>query len=179
MDGKPPDMPWEDDDSDDVATWDFSVGSEQDHESGFDAFDAYLPAEESEDIVDTLGATDTMGADRNDERLALLFTVTNPPGTVSVSAFIDARIHQVNLSAKVTDMTESQLADEIMVIAGLAQQKARSAQYALLLGGMTELGHDSVETGGFLGRELGLPSPDQVKAEMGQLFATRYAYDQD
>ena len=92
-----------------------------------------------------------------------LFTVTNPPGTVTVTTFMDGRVKQIDLSPKVTNMTEEDLADEIVVIAGLATQDARSAQYAFMLEGMREQGHDDVATRDFLARDLDLPTPEQAE----------------
>ena len=60
----------------------------------------------------------------DDELPVPVFTVTNPPGTVTVTAFLDGRVKQIELSPKVTDMTETDLADEIVVIAGLATADA-------------------------------------------------------
>jgi hypothetical protein len=105
--------------------------------------------------------------------------VTNPPGTVTVTAFLDGRVKQVDLSPKVTEMTEADLADEIVVIAGLATADARSAQYAYMLEGMRRQGHDDVATRDFLARDLDLPTPDEAKAARAQLFSTRYAGDHD
>jgi hypothetical protein len=107
----------------------------------------------------------------------LLFTVTNPAGSVTVSVEIDGRIQRVALSPDVTKMTEAQLSDEIMVIARLARQQALAGQHALLVECMHELGHDRVGTRGFLSRGLGLPSPEDVNTEKAQVFATRYAGD--
>ena len=59
-------------------------------------------------------------------------------------------------------MTETDLAEEIVVIAGLATQDARSAQYAFMLDGMREQGHDDVGTRDFLSRDLDLPTPEQA-----------------
>ena len=61
-------------------------------------------------------------------------------------------------------MTEPDLADEIVVIAGLATQDARSAQYAFMLEGMREQGHDDVATRDFLTRDLDLPTPEEAEA---------------
>jgi len=108
-----------------------------------------------------------------------VFTVSNPPGTVTVTAFLDGRVKQVDLSPKVTDMTEADLADEIVVIAQLAAQDARSAQYAYMLEGMRQQGHDDVATRDFLARDLDLPTPDEAKAARAQLFSTRYAGGHD
>ena len=93
-----------------------------------------------------------------------LFTLTNPPGTVTVTTFMDGRVHQIDLSPKVTTMTETHLAEEIVVIAGLATQDARSAQYAFMLEGMRQQGHDNVATRDFLARDLDLPSPEEAEA---------------
>ncbi len=90
-----------------------------------------------------------------------VFTVANPPGTVTVTAFMDGRVKQIDLSPKATDMTETDLADEIVVIAGLATQDAKSAQYAFMLEGMREQGHDDVATRDFLARDLDLPTPER------------------
>lgn len=117
--------------------------------------------------------------DDHDDLAAPLFTVTNPPGTVAVTTHLDGRVQQIDLSPKVTTMTETDLADEIAVIAGLATQNARSAQYAAMLDGMRQQGQDDVATRDFLTRELQLPSPEEADSERAQVFATRYAGDHD
>lgn len=77
-------------------------------------------------------------AETDTEQEIALFTVTNPPRTVSVSTLMDGRIDHVELSARVAWMSESQLASEILVIADLARQKAQSAQYAFILDRMSQ-----------------------------------------
>ncbi|WBP94015.1 hypothetical protein O6072_20130 [Mycolicibacterium neoaurum] len=106
-----------------------------------------------------------------------LFTVTNPPGTVTVSAMLDGRIHRIELSPEATTEadSEAQLAAEIVVIADLANQQARSAQFSYVLEGMQDHGHDAADTREFLTRSVGLPSPEQADAARAQIFATRYA----
>ena len=64
-------------------------------------------------------------------------------------------------------MTETDLADEIVVIAGLATQDAKSAQYAFMLEGMREQGHDDVATRDFLARDLDLPTPERGQGGAG------------
>ncbi|SDE66744.1 hypothetical protein SAMN04488581_4492 [Mycolicibacterium neoaurum] len=110
-----------------------------------------------------------------------LFTVTNPPGTVTVSALLDGRIHRIELSPEATAEadSEAQLAAEIVVIADLAHQQARSAQFSYVLEGMQDHGHDAAETRDFLTRSVGLPSPEQADAARAQIFATRYAGDHE
>jgi hypothetical protein len=154
-----PHGPWEDDDSDEGSV--------------LDAFDMYVHAEVA-DANDARGAREPSVDNADDQILTLLFTATNPPETVSVAVLLDGRVLRVELAPQVTSMTESELADEISVIAGLARQQARAAQHALVVESMLTLGHDRVATRGFLEHELGLPSPDTVTSERAQLFAARY-----
>ena len=151
-----------DDERDDLVALDFSVAESGQVESDLDALGDYAedPAED-------------------DDLPVPVFAVTNPPGTVTVTAFLDGRVKQVDLSPKVTEMTEADLADEIVIIAGLATADARSAQYAYMLEGMRRQGHDDVATRDFLARDLDLPTPDEAKAARAQLFSTRYAGGHD
>jgi len=108
-----------------------------------------------------------------------LFTVTNPPGTVTVTTYMDGRVHRVDLSPGAATMAESVLGEEIVVIAGLATQDARSAQYSIMLDEMREQGHDNATTRDFLTRDLDLPTPEQAQAARAELFTTRYAGEHD
>ncbi|MCH9640122.1 MAG: hypothetical protein K0U70_15540 [Actinomycetia bacterium] len=114
-------------------------------------------------------------AQARDDTATHMFGVTNPPGTVTVTALVDGSVHRIELSPKAITLTEEFLAEEVVVIAGLATQDARSAQYASMLEGMREHGHDNVATRDFLNRELGLPAPEQAHAARAELFRTRYA----
>jgi ESX secretion-associated protein EspD/H len=151
-----------DDERDDLAALDFSVSESGLPESDLDALGGY-----GEDIADEA------------EPDVPVFSVTNPPGTVTVTAFLDGRVKQVDLSPKVTGMTEADLAEEIVVIAQLATQDARSAQYAYMIEGMRQQGHDDAATRDFLARDLDLPTPDEAKAARAQLFSTRYSGGHD
>ena len=134
-------------------------------------------APDSESTTSDLDALGEYGVDApGDEDVpAPTFTVTNPPGTVAVSTSADGHVHRIELSQKVTTMTEVDLAAEIVVIARLATQDARAAQYADMLEGMRQQGHDDVTTRDFLSRDLHLPSPEDAKAARAQVFTTRYA----
>ena len=123
------------------------------------------------------GVRDVEPAD--DDPAEISFTVTNPAGSVCVSALTDGSVRRVALTGEVTTMTESDLAEEILVIAGLATQDARAAQYAYMLEGMRQQGHDEVATRDFLARDLDLPSPEDASAARARLFAMRYAGDHD
>lgn len=145
----------------DLAALDFGVGDENAGETELAAILGEYPLEVVTDAEDN-PATPT-------------FTVTNPHGTVAVTTLMDGRVHQIDLSPKVADLAETVLAEEIVVIAGLATQDARSAQYECLLDGMREHGHDNVGTRDFLTRDLQLPTPEQAQADRAELFSTRYA----
>ncbi|MGN7778886.1 hypothetical protein ACTJJE_05120 [Mycolicibacterium sp. 22603] len=163
------------DDDDEVDTEDgVDIGS------GLDAFDDLLdvPASHPDPEIDAFGADFGTPEQSPGEPL---FTVTNPPGTVTVSALLDGRIHRIELSPEATAEadSEAQLAGEIVVIADLAHQQARSAQFSYVLEGMQDNGHDAAETRDFLTRSVGLPSPEQADAARAQIFATRYAGDHE
>lgn len=177
----PPYDPEYDDDYDSLAALDFSSTSDDEPES-LDVFGTFGAGPAGGDGVDGVddeswGSVVAPADDGEDETPAPLFTVTNPPGTVSVAAYLDGRVHQIALSPKVVDMTERELADEIVVIADLAAQQARSAQYSFMLEGMREHGHDDAATRDFLSRDLNLPTPEQADANQAQVFSTRYGGD--
>jgi hypothetical protein len=178
-----------DDDRDDLAALDFSAHDDSTYESDADAFGDYTgePAEEAEPGLD---AIDPFADDTDDEEQDPLqqytFTVTNPPESVSVSALIGGRIHQVEVLPKAMGMTEAELADEILVLAHLASQKALAGQTTYLLesevlaNGMREAGLDSGEVvRDFMQNGLGFPTPEAVDAEQAEIFATRYTGDDD
>ena len=112
-----------DDERDDLAALDFAVAESGQIESDLDA-------------TRRLRRAGTRAEERTSHRGVPAFAVTNPPGTVTVTAYLDGRVNQVDLSPKVTEMTETDLAEEIVVIAGLATADARSAQYTYMLEGM-------------------------------------------
>ena len=140
-----------------------------------DEVDAYAPPQEDDDRSMT-DLTDE-GGDGDDGVTTLLFTATNPPGTVSVTSLMDGRPNHVDLGPQVAKLTERQLGDEIAIIAALSRQQARAGQHAFVARIMRDLGHDPVATRGYLEHELGLPSPETVREERASLFASRYSED--
>ncbi|KJX75733.1 hypothetical protein [Mycobacterium lepromatosis] len=110
-----------------------------------------------------------------------IFTVTNPPRTVSVSVLMDGRIDHVELSKRVTWMSESQVASEILVLSDLARQKAQSAQYTFILDKMSQLADGDEHRVALLRESVGntwsLPSPEQAAEAEAEVFATRYSDD--
>ena len=146
---------WDDDDD---------VDDEVDEDSGLSELDGLV----------TPWPSDHADAGPDDLVETLLFTVSNPPGSVAATALINGRIERVELTDSVSRMTESQLAEEITLVATLARQKAQAAQHAIIAHLMGELGHDSVGTSGYLRREIGLPSPDDFMAAAHSVFQSRY-----
>lgn len=118
-------------------------------------------------------------AEATDTVDTMIFTVTNPPGTVSVSALPNGRPYHIELAPHVTQMTESQLAEEISVIARLAQQNALAGQRLIVANLMSRTGLDRVAVNGYLERDLGLPSMETALADKADVFATRYEHEQD
>ena len=151
----------------------------------FDEVPDYAP--EQVDVhatsLDAVDAAVDAGDEADGEDAPPLFTMTNPPGTVSVSANMSGMIQQVELSAKVNTMSEAELADEILVLAGLARQKGLAGQHAFVVEQagqneeMRELGADDTEgLSNFLAMPTGLnlPTPQQATAAEAEVFATRY-----
>ncbi|OBF44316.1 secretion protein EspD [Mycolicibacterium peregrinum] len=172
----PPHSPDDDDDDDDLSAPDVSYSEDGSNATALDALGTYDDVVPPDDAVFGDGFPDVSGVD--DETFTVpLFTVTNPPETVTVTAFMDGRVHQIELAPKVTNLTEQDLAEEILVIAGLATQQAKSAQYSFMLAGMREHGHDDAATRDFLTRDLDLPTPEQADVARAQVFSTRYGGD--
>lgn len=115
--------------------------------------------------------------DEDDDSDVPVFTVTNPAGTVSVTAFLTGPVQRVDLDPSVVKMTERELAEEIRVIAELAQLKARSVMHAFLLEGLTRMGHDRSEWSSILSTVIQLPSPEQAAENLAEVFAARYGDD--
>lgn len=158
------DDPSEDrDDHDDLAALDFSAGHEQ-----------------APDVVgEDPGAPAVTSEEDPDDVAPPLFTVTNPPGTVAVTAYLNGCVQRVDLAPNVTDMTERELAEEIQVIAELARLKARSVMHAFLVEGMRRMGYDTAGLSAGLTTDLDMPTREQAAEVTAQVFATRYAGDQD
>jgi hypothetical protein len=111
--------------------------------------------------------------------------VTNPALTVSVSTDFMGAIQRVDLSPELRSMTESQLADEICVLAHLARLKGQASMLTGILAdpGIAEtaraVGLDP-ETAipDFLDRVgMDLATPQQAATAQEEVFAARYAAD--
>jgi hypothetical protein len=170
---------------------DFSAAADSAEESEAEALDAYAPAEpeEVDTELDAIAATTEPSDDEDDddEDGVQQFTVTNPPETVSVSALIDGRTQRVRLSATATKLTETELADEIIVLAELARQKGLAGQRAYVMESaadneglqqLRDMGLDSTQLlSDFVDTGMRLPTEEQADAAQAEVFAARYTAD--
>jgi hypothetical protein len=113
-----------------------------------------------------------------DEEQCLMFTVTNPANTVSVTALTNGSPLRVDLGNTVTRLTEIELAEEISTVARLSCTNARAAQHLLVSHALQQNGVDPVTARSFASFELGLPTPEEALGEQSRVFASRYD-DQD
>ncbi|MDG4668380.1 YbaB/EbfC family DNA-binding protein [Mycobacterium sp. 236(2023)] len=150
-----------------------------DIESDLDALDASAYSVDAKPVGVLDGITLEPEHQDDDNVETLLFTATNPDGTVSVTALMNGQILRVSLSATVTSMTESMLADEILVLASMSRLQALAGQHALIAALMGRLGHDPAAIHSFLERELRLPSPESVNQTRAEIFASRYFSESD
>lgn len=165
------------DNGEDPADYAGDFVDDADYTAVLDAFDDFSPPVESNE--DWISRDAPHAAEDVQQDPTVFFTVTNPSGSVSTTALISGRIHQVDLSSQVTSMTESELAEEVVLLATLAREKAQAAQHAVVKELMHSMGHDPAMLGGFLEREIGLPSPETVATRTAAVFATRYRTDSD
>ncbi|WP_441958877.1 YbaB/EbfC family DNA-binding protein [Mycolicibacterium houstonense] len=168
----------DDDDYDGLSALDFTYSDDGSDKAALDALGTYNDVGFFGDESADDAASSNDGSGYEDGSLGVpLFTVTNPPETVTVTVFMDGRVREIELGPRIGDLSERDLAEEILVIADLAAQQAKSAQYSLMLAGMREYGHDDAATRDFLTRDLNLPTPEQADDARAQVFSTRYGGD--
>lgn len=160
---------------------DYADDWDADKEGADASFLDALYGEEPADLDNEGSQTGAMESESDDadEVESLIFTVTNPPGTVSVTALPNGAPYRVDLATRAADMTENELAEEISMIARLAQQNALAAQHLLISATMSNLGADRAYTASYLHRELGLPTVEAALTDKAEVFATRYEHEQD
>ncbi|MDV3129504.1 hypothetical protein M1247_31680 [Mycobacterium sp. 21AC1] len=161
-----------------------NMPAEDDHHTGLDALYGYMPVDHVEVRYSDLDALDGHAAEAasilGDDVLAvrtattaeesppdLQFVATNPTQTVTVVALLNGMVHRVDLSARVgSEMTESELADEILAVSEVAAAKGRSNQYELVYELMRVQGQDRDAIRELLESTMHLPTPsDAVTTE--------------
>ena len=142
---------------DDLSALDFSSTADDEPGSCLDALDVYSTDDEPD----------------NAEQIPLV-SASNPPGTVTVQAYLSGLAHRVQLSPSTTTMSESQLAEEIRVVADVAAKKATSALYFFVVELLAAQGisRDTAQT--FLQNNMPYATSPQARAAEMALVA-RYA----
>ncbi|MDT0550465.1 hypothetical protein, partial [Streptomyces lonegramiae] len=86
----------------------------------------------------------------------------NPPGTVTVTAYLNGSVAQVDLDPKVTALTEDDLADEIRFVAGVAAKRATAVMHIGVVNMLVEQGMDLREARDFVGTHMPYATPEQA-----------------
>jgi hypothetical protein len=117
--------------------------------------------------------SDREAGDEEEETLFPLFVVTNPPGTVSVTAAISGQLQQVQLSPQASKMTESELGREILRTAAVAIKKAQAGLNYFVYNTLVKQGMDHSSARNFV--EFGMSLPNVQQAEEAEAdFVAEY-----
>ncbi|BBX86112.1 hypothetical protein [Mycolicibacterium aubagnense] len=109
-----------------------------------------------------------------DELEPLLYTASNPSGSVWVTAHLNGRVHGIELGSGVTAFSEHELAEEIRVVAELSRQQACSELHGFVVEGVREMGYDPAPMRDALVRKLNMPTPEDAAAETARIVRDRY-----
>lgn len=150
---------------------------------GGDSELAYLPEyvpERAEELggVASPPSTETSGGAGDTDEGLVLRTLTNPPGTVTVTVRLDGRIHHIDLAPEVRHLTEHELTEEIRILADLAWRQARSEIHEFAVAASKLAGLDPVEMGARMSAAE-MPSRAEAEAVRSRVFAERYYRDND
>lgn len=118
------------------------------------------PELEDEDDFDFDALDADSGAD--DEPQIPVVQAVNPPGTVAVTAYLGGSVAQVDLDPKVTALTESQLAEEIRFVAGVAAKKATAVVHVGVVNMLVEQGMDLRDAREFVETNMPFATPEQA-----------------
>ncbi|OCB57598.1 hypothetical protein A5722_00475 [Mycobacterium vulneris] len=129
------------------------------HDSGLDGVHDYASYEVEDVEDDGFGAVDTETA--AEDEIPVVQAI-NPPGTVTVTAYLNGSVAQVDLDPRVTAMTETQLADEIRVVAGVAAKRATAVVHIGVVNMLVEQGMDFREARDFVGTNMPFATPEQA-----------------
>ncbi|MGA5543832.1 hypothetical protein ACPCIR_18425 [Mycobacterium sp. NPDC051198] len=130
------------------------------NDNGLDAVDDYTN-HEVEDEDDGFGAIDTGTAAEDEDEIPVVQAI-NPPGTVTVTAYLNGSVARVDLDPKVTTLTEAQLADEIRFVAGVAAKRATAVVHVGVVNMLVEQGMDFREAREFVATNMAFATPEQA-----------------
>ncbi|WP_043988091.1 hypothetical protein [Mycolicibacterium llatzerense] len=130
--------------------------------------------DEDEDELQYEVAHSGDGDDEGEDELEpLLYTASNPSGSVWVTSHLNGRVHGIELGSSVTALSENELAEEIRVVAELARQQACSELHAFVVEGVRDIGYDPVPMRDALVRKLNMPTPEDA-AEAARVVRDTY-----
>lgn len=147
-------------------------------ESDVDALLLYDTAAHTEPETGEEFAAEPDAEPRDDEPSIPLISATNPPGTVTVSAYLNGTVQQIRLSAAVGAVTESELADEIRVVADVAAKKATSAMHIFGIELLAAQGVDRSSAETLMTEHMPFATPAQARAAESALAARHRPADQ-
>ncbi|MFV8054370.1 hypothetical protein [Mycobacterium sp. 48b] len=131
------------------------------HGTSLDGVDDFTNAEVEDDGADGFDAVEDDAAAADEDPVPVVQAV-NPPGTVSVTAYLGGSVAQVDLDPKVTTLTESQLAEEIRFVAGVAAKKATAAVHVGVVNMLVEQGMDLRDARDFVETNMPFATPEQA-----------------
>lgn len=131
--------------------------------SGLDAFHDHQDHESSADDTHDFGldAVDADDAADEDAQVPVVQAV-NPPGTVAVTAYLGGSVAHIDLDPKVTALTESQLAEEIRFVAGVAATKASAIVHVGVVNMFVEQGMNLRDARDFVETNMPFATPEQA-----------------
>lgn len=164
-------------DVDGLDALDFGVPEVADGSSDLDALSEYSPVDSGYDHTEldvvpdhtTVTSDDDFddfddfgGPEESDEEIIPVIEATNPPGTVTCTVFLTGSPSHVTLDPKVTALTESQLGEEIKVVADVASKKASALMHIGVVEMLVEQGMDFREARDFVETNVPFTTPQQA-----------------
>lgn len=130
-------------------------------DSGFDAVHDYTSHDVDEPEDDGFADFDDEAEPEDEEQIPVVQAI-NPPGTVTVAAYLNGSVARVDLDPKVTTLTETQLADEIRFVASVAAKRATAVMHIRVVNMLVEQGLDFREARDFVGTHMPYATPEEA-----------------
>ena len=137
------------------------VDNGTDHGTGLDAVHDYGSRDFEEAEDDGFGTLEAEAEPEEKEQVPVVQAI-NPPGTVTVTAYLNGSVAQVNLDPKVTALSEAHLADEIRFVAGVAAKRATAVAHIGVVNMLVEQGMDFREARDFVATNMPFATPEQA-----------------
>ncbi|OBG85127.1 hypothetical protein A5699_25310 [Mycobacterium sp. E802] len=152
---------FDDDGSELDALPEYQTTANVDHGAEFDGIYDYSDSEPEEYANDSFSAFDGETDPENAEPVPVVQAI-NPPGTVTVTAYLNGSVARVDLDPTVTKLTEAQLADEVRFVAGVAAKRATAVMHIGVVKMLVEQGMDLRGARDFVGTNMPYATPEQA-----------------